>query len=1339
MIPTTDEERVLPRGVGKYLAQIAMVFAVQFAAGKLGDALAIINSGGIGPVWPASGTALAALLLFGYQVWPGVAAGAFLLAFLSPIPQLAAVVYAAGTTLAALTGAFLLRRVVNFRASLSRLRDALGMIVLGAFGSSVVSASIGASTLYAAHIRGWSGLGSAWLIYWLGDSTGVLVVTPLVLTLPTLFRIRDRHRLTEFAVLLLLLMATSFATFGLLPISPGRVRHLAFAVLPFVMWAAIRLGMGATALSILVLATIATVETALGSGPFSTNTPLMNAVLLDIFFAVVSVTGLTLAAAIAEREQAERQREQLVRDQAAMEARLRLATIVESSDDAIISKNLERVITSWNAGAQRVFGFTEAEAVGQPITILVPPDLQDEENDILQRLRAGDHIEHLETIRVAKTGKRVDVSLSISPIKDATGRVVGASIIARDITERKRADEALRKSEERFRLAAQAGRMFAYEWDAATDLIVRSPESVQILGIDEATLTTGRQILTSVHPDDRERLETAIAELSSERPYLQISYRILRPDGTVIWVERNSRAHFDEQGRLLRIVGMVADITERKQAEEALKRSELNYRLFVAQSSEGIFCQELERPIPVNLPEDEQVQRILHESYLAECNDALARMYGMSLADFVGKRLTETLDAENPVNIELTRDYIRGGYRVVDRESNEVDREGNPKVFLNSMIGIVENGVLLRTWGIQRDVTDRRRAEQARLHAEQALRESEQRFRLATQAGKMYAYEWDVASDRVVRSEEYANVLGFDDQPKQLTRQQLLARVQADDRELFATSVDKLSPENPTIQISYRVSRPDGSLVWLEKSARAFFDEQGRMLSVTGIVADITERKRAEEALRESEARERARVKELETILDAVPVPVRIAHDAACRWMTGNRAAYELAHVPVGRNVSSSAPPAEGPRYRLMEDGVQVAADMLPMQQAAATGKPVYGRALTVVYENGTKRETVENAVPLLDEAGKPRGAVGTSIDLTEQKEAEDKFRLLLDSTAEAIYGIDLEHRCTFCNPACLRALGYERINEVLGRNMDELMHHTRPDGTLFPVEECRVHQVIRTGEGVHADDEVLWRANGTSFPAEYWSYPQRRGRELVGAVVAFTDITQRKLAEAALANVSRRLIEAQEKERTRIARELHDDIGQRLALLTIELERLQENSPDLPVEVRGRMGELHKQTSEMATDIQTLSHELHSAKLEYLGLAAAMRGFCKEFGEQQNVEIDFKIPDLPSPLSPDISLCLFRVLQEALHNSAKHSGVRHIEVGLWGTADEIHLAVSDSGAGFDSEAVKESRGLGLISMEERLKLVKGTFSIESQPKRGTTIHARVPLSSGSDFMRAAG
>ena len=323
--------------------------------------------------------------------------------------------------------------------------------MLGAFGSSVLSASIGAAVLYAAHIRGWSGFGSAWLIYWLGDSTGVLVVTPLVLTVSTLVRIRDRHRLRELAILLVLLAATCFIIFGDLPLIPVRLHVLAFAALPFVMWAAIRFGMGATALSIFLVSTIATVETALGSGPFTANTPPMNAVLLDAFFAVVSVTGLILAAAIAEREAAERGRERLVRERAEAEARLRFAAIVESSEDAIISGTLDGIIISWNAGAQRMYGYTEAEAVGKPITILAPPELPDEENKILETLKAGSRIEHFETIRVTKTGRKINVSLTISPIKDSSGKTVGISGIARDITERKLAEEALRESEEKFR------------------------------------------------------------------------------------------------------------------------------------------------------------------------------------------------------------------------------------------------------------------------------------------------------------------------------------------------------------------------------------------------------------------------------------------------------------------------------------------------------------------------------------------------------------------------------------------------------------------------------------------------------------------------------------------------------------------------------------------------------------------------------------------------------------------------------------------------------------------------------------------------------------------------
>jgi PAS domain S-box-containing protein len=141
-----------------------------------------------------------------------------------------------------------------------------------------------------------------------------------------------------------------------------------------------------------------------------------------------------------------------------------------------------------------------------------------------------------------------------------------------------------------------------------------------------------------------------------------------------------------------------------------------------------------------------------------------------------------------------------------------------------------------------------------------------------------------------------------------------------------------------------------------------------------------------------------------------------------------------------------------------------------------------------------------------------------------EMRESEERSRLLLDSTAEGIYGLDLQGNCTFCNPACLRLLGYEDVEDLLGKNVHELIHHTRPDGSPYPEEECRIYQAFRQGKGTHVDDEVLWRADGTSFPAEYWSYPIRRNGELIGSVVTFLDITERRQAEEALHKTSRAL-----------------------------------------------------------------------------------------------------------------------------------------------------------------------------------------------------------------------
>ena len=239
----------------------------------------------------------------------------------------------------------------------------------------------------------------------------------------------------------------------------------------------------------------------------------------------------------------------------------------------------------------------------------------------------------------------------------------------------------------------------------------------------------------------------------------------------------------------------------------------------------------------------------------------------------------------------------------------------------------------------------------------------------------------------------------------------------------------------------------------------------------------------------------------------------------------------------------------------------------------------------------------------------------------------------------------------------------------------------------------------------------------------------------MVGMVA---DANERKLAEEALSSVSKRVIEAEEQQRSRIARELHEDIGQRLALLAIEIDQLRNDAPPQKAERRRRMDAVWRQTLEILGDVKASAHELHSPRLDYLGIAAVMRCFSREFGERKKVEIDFKNYSLPNLVDLDVSVCLFRVLQEALYNAVKHSGVKQFEVRLWGGPDEVHLTISDAGRGFDLEAAMNQEGLGLVSMRERLKLVNGTFSIETQPHGGTTIHASVPLAVESKYMRAA-
>jgi PAS domain S-box-containing protein len=333
-------------------------------------------------------------------------------------------------------------------------------------------------------------------------------------------------------------------------------------------------------------------------------------------------------------------------------------------------------------------------------------------------------------------------------------------------------------------------------------------------------------------------------------------------------------------------------------------------------------------------------------------------------------------------------------------------------------------------------------------------------------------------------------------------------------------------------------------------------------------------------------------------------------------------------------------------------------------------------------------------------------------------RESEERFRLMADTTPALVWMCDREGTVTYLND---RRIDFTGRDSAMGDTWSTFIH---PDD-IESVQAANKRALEQQKE--YSKEYRLRRRDGVYRWMLDIAAPRLNGDgSFAGFVGSAVDITDQKLAQEALEKIGGKLIEAQEEERSRIARELHDDICQRLALLSMELEQANRgsNSPG----GSSKIEEIRRHCAQIATDVQALSHKLHSSKLEYLGLAPAIRSLCREFSQQHDVSVQFADEDAPGFLPRDISLSLFRVTQEALQNALKHSGVRRFSVSLRGLANEIQLEVSDLGAGFDVERAKLDRGLGLVSMQERAHLVHGSFTIESAVSSGTTILVRVPL-----------
>ena len=341
-------------------------------------------------------------------------------------------------------------------------------------------------------------------------------------------------------------------------------------------------------------------------------------------------------------------------------------------------------------------------------------------------------------------------------------------------------------------------------------------------------------------------------------------------------------------------------------------------------------------------------------------------------------------------------------------------------------------------------------------------------------------------------------------------------------------------------------------------------------------------------------------------------------------------------------------------------------------------------------------------------------------------RESEERFRLMADTTPMLIWTSGTDKLCTFVNRGWRDFTG-RSLDQELGEGWASCLH---PDD----LERCLsiYHSAFDLRSNFEMEYRLLRHDGEYRWIVDYGVPRFRSNGTFCGYIGSCVDITERKLSEISLHDLTGRLIHAQEEERAHIARELHDDISQRMAFLQIGLEQFEQRIPGLAGDDRKELRNLTEVASEVSSDLHSMSHQLHPARLDLQGLVAATGSLCREISHQHNLQIKFVHRDVPGRIPIDVALCLFRIVQEALRNVVKHSNTSTAEVELLGHEHSVDLCISDSGEGFDLECVKQKAGLGLVSMTERLRLIGGNLSVSSEPSQGTRIRVHVPIPNGS-------
>ncbi len=1036
------------------------------------------------------------------------------------------------------------------------------------------------------------------------------------------------------------------------------------------------------------------------------------------------VTGGKKLFTVILRDVTERVRAEAVREH--------LASVVDSSDDAIISKDLNGIINAWNRGAEKIFGYSAEEAVGKPMLMLFPNGQGKEEADILARIGRGESVEHFETHRVRKDGQIIDVSVTISPIRDGNGVVVGASKVARDITERIRAQEALRQSDVRRGFALDTAKIGDWDLDLTTLQATRSTLHDQIFGYAEPLPEWNFEIfLRHVHPDDRDRVRETFQSSIRQKKKSEFECRIVWPNGEIRWIWACGDQNRDSSGKATRMFGIVQDITERKRSEEVLRESEERFRLFIEHA-------------PAALAMFDPEMRYLHLSRRWRSD------YGLGERDMRGVSHYEVFPEIPARWKEVHRRALAG--EVLRHEDDRFDRADGSMKWLRWEVRPWRDGAgaIAGILAFTEDITERKQA-QDRL-AEQAEELARQAEELAA---SQKALEAQTAILQSVLGSMGEGLVAVDEQGKFLlwnaAAEKMLGKSAAnlvthEWPERFGLYLaDKVTPFptdklpvvralNGEVSASEMFVRnsalPEGA--WIEVSGGPRTDSRGVVCG--GVVAfrDITERKRAndvlagqaEELSRQTEQLLRSRnaleaqTRMLELILESVGEGL-IAADRNGHFLIWNDAAKKL----MGREAIDLPSQQWTTHYKVfLPDGVTAyAADRLPLARAMR-GESVRVELMIEHPERAGGVFLEVAARPMRDAEGNLCGGVAVLRDITEQKraaaalarQAEDLLRSqqaletqtlmlqsVLDSIGEGLVAADETGKFILWNPAATRIVGMGAEDVPPGEWNEHYGVYLPDTVTPFPPEQNPLLRAIR-GEVCVAEMYL----HNQELESGVWietSASPLKGKDGVGhgGVIALRDITQRKIDEREIRKLNEELEERVSQRTSQLQAANHE-----LEAFTYSVSHdlraplrhiggfsrilIEDFGPTMDPEARHHLQRIEEGTHRMGLLVDELLNLArvgrHTVSLQVTNLNTLIEEVVSLLQpETEGRAVTWKISSLP--LVKCDPVLIKQVFQNLIANALKFTRPREraiIEISHQEKNGQLVIGVRDNGVGFN-------------------------------------------------------